>query len=112
MSRYIDAELLIEAMQGRKFANDECMRHGTDSLSKEYYRHLQFEDGIMMGFVREQPTADVKPVIHGKWKRRIVDNGFNADWVCSECGLRVKTESPIAFDYCPKCGADMREVQE
>ena len=67
MSRYIDAELLIEAMQGRKFANDECVRHGTDSLSKEYYRHLQFEDGIMMGFVREQPTADVKPVVHGKW---------------------------------------------
>ena len=59
MSRYIDAELLIEAMQGRKFANDECVRHGTDSLSKEYYRHLQFEDGIMMGFVREQPTAEV-----------------------------------------------------
>ena len=62
MSRYIDAELLIEAMQGRKFANDECVRHATDSPSKEYYRHLQFEDGIMMDFVREQPTAEVIPL--------------------------------------------------
>lgn len=104
MSRYIDAELLIEAMQGRKFANDECMRHGTDSSSKEYYRHLQFEDGIMMDFVSEQPTADVKPVVHGKWKRRLVCEPF----VCSECGLKLNADIR-GWNFCPSCGADMRE---
>lgn len=74
MSRYINAELLIEAMQGRKFANDECVRHGTDSLSKEYYRHLQFEDGIMMGFVREQPTAEVIPLDRVKKARAEIED--------------------------------------
>ena len=44
----------------------------------------------------------------GEWKRRIVDNGFNADWVCSECGYRVKTDF-VDYNFCPNCGADMRE---
>ena len=44
----------------------------------------------------------------GEWKRRLVDNGFNADWVCSECGYRVKTDF-VSFNFCPNCGADMRK---
>ena len=47
----------------------------------------------------------------GKWKRKIVDNGFNADWACSECGYRVKTDF-VNFNYCPNCGADMRGEQD
>lgn len=43
----------------------------------------------------------------GKWKRRIVDSGYNADWICSECGYRVKTDF-VNYNYCPNCGADMR----
>jgi hypothetical protein len=74
MSRYINAELLIEAMRGRKFANDECVRHATDSPSKEYYRHLQFEDGIMMDFVREQLTAKVIPLDRIKEAKDAVEN--------------------------------------
>jgi Zn finger protein HypA/HybF involved in hydrogenase expression len=43
----------------------------------------------------------------GEWKRRLVDNGFNADWICSECGYRVKTDF-VSFNYCPNCGARMK----
>lgn len=43
----------------------------------------------------------------GEWKRRLVDNGFNADWVCSECGYRVKTDF-VSFNFCPNCGARMK----
>jgi hypothetical protein len=111
MSRYIDAELLIEAMQGRKFANDECMRHGTDSLSKEYYRHLQFEDGIMMGFVREQPTADVKSVVHGKWIPHYNEGDFPRK-ECSNCHKWFLASKVDDSNYCPNCGANMREVEE
>lgn len=53
-------------------------------------------------------SADVRPNIHGHWGRRIVDNGFNADWVCSECGHREYTDF-IHMNFCPDCGADMRE---
>lgn len=47
----------------------------------------------------------------GRWKRRIVDSGYNADWICSECGYRVKTDF-VNYNYCPNCGADMRGEQE
>lgn len=43
----------------------------------------------------------------GKWRRRIIDSGYNADWICSECGYRVKTDF-VNYNYCPNCGADMR----
>ena len=54
------------------------------------------------------PPAD-RP--QGEWKRRLVDNGFNADWVCSECGYRVKTDF-VSFNYCPNCGARMKGVTD
>ena len=50
------------------------------------------------------PSAD-RP--QGEWKRRLVDNGFNADWICSECGYRVKTDF-VSFNYCPNCGCRMK----
>lgn len=47
----------------------------------------------------------------GAWKRRIVDNGFNADWVCSECGYRVKTDF-VDYNFCPNCGARMKGADD
>lgn len=57
--------------------------------------------------IRKIPSVDIEPK-RGEWKRRIVDNGFNADWVCSECGYRVKTDF-VDYNFCPNCGADMRK---
>ena len=54
------------------------------------------------------PSAD-RP--QGEWKRRLVDNGFNADWVCSECGYRVKTDF-VSFNFCPNCGARMKGADD
>lgn len=56
----------------------------------------------------EMLSEKVREPKRGDWKRRLVDNGFNADWVCSECGYRVKTDF-VDYNYCPNCGADMRE---
>ena len=58
--------------------------------------------------VRKALSAD-RP--QGEWKRRLVDNGFNADWVCSECGYRVKTDF-VSFNYCPNCGARMKGADD
>ena len=58
--------------------------------------------------IKDIPSAD-RP--QGEWKRRLVDNGFNADWVCSECGYRVKTDF-VSFNYCPNCGARMKGVTD
>ena len=42
----------------------------------------------------------------GRWKRRLVDSGFNADWYCSECGWKTAIEEH-GYNYCPNCGAKM-----
>lgn len=47
----------------------------------------------------------------GEWKRRLVDNGFNADWICSECGYRVKTDF-VSFNFCPNCGCRMKGADD
>ena len=84
MSRYIDADALVERW------NKMSVRGRTE-----------FDQEIMVA-----PSIDIEPK-RGEWKRRIVDNGFNADWVCSECGYRVKTDF-VDYNFCPNCGADMR----
>jgi len=58
--------------------------------------------------IRSVPSAD-RP--QGEWKRRLVDNGFNADWVCSECGYRVKTDF-VSFNFCPNCGCRMKGADD
>ena len=55
----------------------------------------------------EIPTADVAPVVHGRWS----DAGFGElpkhapyGWACSVCGgISFNNE----YIYCPNCGAIM-----
>jgi len=56
--------------------------------------------------VKSLPPADVRENIHARWKRKIVDDGFNADWVCSNCGHRVYTDF-VNYKFCPMCGSQM-----
>ena len=46
------------------------------------------------------PTADVKPVKHGKWK----PSKSGKQYVCSECNHIFGNKS---YKYCPFCGAEM-----
>ena len=66
-----------------------------------------FYDCYVLDRINAVPSAD-RP--QGEWKRRLVDNGFNADWICSECGYRVKTDF-VSFNYCPSCGAKMKGAE-
>lgn len=68
------------------------------------------------------PAADVRPVVRGKW----VDNkGSPVPWgeknkncpihsaYCSVCGewLTASDEYFVIGNFCPNCGADMREEE-
>lgn len=57
------------------------------------------------------PAADVRPMVRGRWLK----HGYCCP--CSACGwdsgfsgtpLELKISE---FNFCPNCGADMREVQ-
>ena len=51
--------------------------------------------------IKEEPTADVKPIVKGEWL--LNDNfGFKI-YDCSNCGVHMES----TFNYCPFCGAEM-----
>lgn len=61
----------------------------------------------IMRKVDEQPAADVAPVRRGHWIKCGYACG-EAEFKCSLCGeIEWRTNET---DYCPNCGADMREV--
>lgn len=53
--------------------------------------------------LRYAPTADVAPVVHGRWE--IVD-GTKTRRICSKCGWDVPEYGKF-YSYCPNCGAKM-----
>lgn len=51
------------------------------------------------------PTADVTPVVHGRWAHLGGD-----EWCCPVCGFVITTEGSWdkpAKKYCEECGAKM-----
>ena len=55
------------------------------------------------------PAADVRPVVRGKWLPTRDDNKKE----CSKCHvIQLIAQYPAGrADWCPNCGADMREVE-
>ena len=57
-------------------------------------------------------SADVRPNIHGHWEVVSLGYGDNAYICeCSECKdtVWVYVDADRKFNFCPNCGADMRE---
>lgn len=55
--------------------------------------------------------ADVRPVRRGHWIHDGFDIPHGVDWMhCSECGSRNVYCPATMTNFCPNCGADMREV--
>lgn len=61
------------------------------------------------------PAADVAPVRHGRWEDS-TDEWLGTDvYTCSKCResyvLVEGTPKENLWNYCPNCGADMREKE-
>ena len=59
-------------------------------------------------------TADVRPVVRGEWSGDYdgYADGFPVYdmWSCSHCGKQFdEWDERPTWNYCPNCGADMRE---
>lgn len=110
MSRYIDADILMEQVTKKK-----------PEVAKVRYTE-GFNDAIMRvrSMIHSAPTADVVEVRHGEW---VVD-AYNGDEIvripyavhehnepyCSLCGsyaLLDGKEDYVPSNFCPRCGAKM-----
>ena len=90
MAEYIEREASVKA-----FNNFDAGR--ADSPPFTLLTPEEFAE-----YLYELPTADVAPVVHGRW----VDNGIPDSMLsgCSVCGFTCGSSS---FFYCPNCGARM-----
>ena len=93
MTRYIDADALIKDCANTVIIAERL---------KEYDISRIFS--AMLDTILSQPTIDAEPVLHGKWIEKST-GGEHFD-CCSKCGY-VEWDAPT--NYCPNCGADMRE---
>lgn len=88
MPEYIDREALLAEFEWLK--------------SVEYpYQRDRTEDAIQR--IKNAPTADVAPVVHGRWNSM---DGYKTRKVCSVCGWDVPEYGKF-YSYCPNCGAKM-----
>ena len=87
MSRYIDADKLIENL-------------------KDLPEQERIELMNIYGVISKQPTADVQEVRHGKWIDEVVEQDKHpsfAGFYCSCC----EHYGIIKYNFCPNCGAKM-----
>ena len=96
MAEYIDREVALSLIQ--PYAPEDGQSAVTIATAKKLVRSI----------VYRTPTADVAPVVHGKW----IHEGSSHAWVCSRCGRGVNAD-PEGIDlYCYHCGAKMDETVE
>ena len=99
MSRYIDADALLKAMNEEEEELENCMCIPSYATAKIC--------------IRDFPTADVVEVVHGEWKPHyetfdedkavgLLGGEYQTGWQCSVCGRYEPSEEP----YC-NCGAKM-----
>lgn len=98
----------------------EALTNALDELCDRVCRYSKKQRSAMCGacplgdafdVVEALPAADVRPVVRGKWER-MSDNDVFGDihCKCSACG-EDWWQGPGWFrhaNFCPNCGADMR----
>lgn len=93
MAEYIEREALLELYENTPDCNIDNL-----SVPVEVVRQN----------IKDMPTADVAPVVHGTWERKeiqIAMFGVTQVFVCTNCGYDHEYDE--WFDRCPKCGAKM-----
>lgn len=130
MDEYIERKAAIKAVE-----KNDCEGYATwaiksapaaDVVTRDCYDRILWENDVMrqqladIGKAFAEKMDDVVERKYGKW---VDDKGNPVPWdehnkncprhsaYCSECGewLTASDEYPVIGNFCPNCGADMRE---
>ena len=95
----------ISRKEATEFIN-KCLEH------EEKLQLVERETLIAVKkYLESIPAADVRPVVHGEWGKRLnpsfspFDDSGAYLYRCNQCRHNQNYES----NFCPNCGADMRE---
>ena len=87
-------------------------REAAIANSREYNLGGSYDNtelAVPVDAINSIPAADVRHVVRGTWVG--IDDFPHDDWECDHCGCVVEnTNDPRNYyNFCPNCGADMRE---
>ena len=107
MARYVNAEdVMYRILENLNDLSELINTAKGADREKLVFKEFGLVDA--MDHLRETPTADVREVVHGTWIKH--DDGYVEYYECSHC-LKMSPRDN-EFDFCPWCGADMREGGE
>lgn len=110
--RLIDANALIA------YFKEQCEIASKDGEIESLYTLAALT--CCIDYFEQIPTVDAVEVVRGHWRKYSDDKfmGYGADgrikyrkvytYECSKCGRNVAIKS----NYCPNCGADMKERKD
>lgn len=107
MSRYIDADKILN---WNKYKLSDAVKYGNKNAEQRGWSYSTLMMYEIADEIGEQPTADVRENTKGKWvfKEVMIRSPLAENYYCSIC----KTNTARCWNFCPNCGADMREVKE
>lgn len=85
-----------------KMGAELAAMHGSDATSQ------QLEEAYLEGVEYGMTRRDVRPVVQGRWVEFKADMPLRRN-ECSECGYITNPWLAHVYNFCPNCGADMRE---
>ena len=126
MAEYIErTEELMLAMNAGARAIENTKRYHGAVYTKDVFSESPQEipyllAAKMLREVSDASSADVAPVVHGRWipsgsdfddDDTLFDGEECCDWQCSACREDICYEDPMPMkllpNYCPNCGAKM-----
>lgn len=123
MAEFIERAVAVAALNKALFAyEDETeaqFKNDPELDISEWFFHrifVQNMNGIDRQTILDIPAADVRPVVRGRWAEMFDSDEYPArnHWLCcSICGhvapFGRMSDTESRTNYCPNCGADMRE---
>ena len=97
--RLIDADALVKELSGKYIVPVDEATRGVAT-----FMGIQMRQAI-----NNAPTIEAVPIKHGRW---LPSDKGDCTHTCSECGFVRDAYILEEKAYCPRCGADMREVEE
>lgn len=109
MSRLIDADALIKAIDSNPFTTDSVKSYIRVSVAK-----MPTHDATTL----MQENINMRKIFHervrnGRWEKiGVFLDGETV--ICSKCGEKVilNERNRERYNFCPNCGSDMREKQD
>lgn len=91
-----------EELMDEYIKKEEAILAFDDNRVERYYGDVSPESVIEV--IKNIPAADVRPVVRGQLMYKEITSDFHIIGQCSVCKERRRIDN-----YCPNCGADMRE---